>query len=157
MGVVNANAVPMCAQTTTTATVLDPNIAGLSYDYNNTLGLWTVSFPYGTINGISACLTSAYGKSLGGTVSQLEDDGDRVVGGESGLAKDGETEKKYCWCSATAYTPSAGNQCQLSSSLWVFRIEHGSSADCADFCANGCGKGVAFESAFRVALFGAAQ
>ena len=131
-----ANAVPMCAQTTTTATVLDPNIAGLSYDYNNSLSLWTVSFPYGTINGVSACLSSNYDKSFAGTVSQLTDNGARVVGGE--------TNGEYCWCKMT----------HPAVSLWAFTYSSSSASVCASYCALNCGYGVQNDSSLRAGLFG---
>ena len=117
-----------------------------------TSGQWAVPFSYGTVFGMAKCSAksgNSHGGAWGGNSADWTSDAttlDSTTG-----------EKKDCWCSATAYTPSGGNQCQLSSSSWVFLDKYGSSADCADFCANGCGKGVAFESAFRVALFGAAQ
>ncbi len=115
-------------------------------------GQWAVSFSYGTVFGMAKCS------------AKNGDNHDSQWGGNSAdWTSDATTldsttgEKKYCWCSATAYTPSAGNQCQLSSSSWVFVADPGSGDYCADNCATDCGKGVTVFPAFRVALFGAAQ
>ena len=115
-------------------------------------GQWAVPFSYGTVFGMAKC-----GAKNG-------DNHDYQWGGNSAdwtsdaTTLDGATgEKTYCWCSATAYTPSGGNQCQLSSSSWVFPDKFASSADCAGYCADSCAKYVGSVSAFRVALFRAAQ
>ena len=129
-------ATSMCAENDTIAVVLDPTINGTTSTYDNTAGWWRTTFSYGQINGISACLSSKNGKSIGGTVENLTDNGQEVVGSE----RNGQ----YCWCKMTH--PVA--------SLWVFDYDRGSRASCASDCAANCGISAQNYSALRVGLFG---
>ena len=132
----------MCSQSGTTTIVLDPTINGNGSSYNTTYSTWWTAFPYGTISGISACLSSNYGQSMGGYISKLTDTNpdtgvtSRVVGGE--------TNGKYCWCKMT----------HPAVSKWAFYNNYGSASNCAARCANGCGYYVQVNSGLRAGLFG---
>ena len=115
-----------------------------------TANQWAVQFSYGTVFGMAKCS------------AKNGDNHDSQWGGNSAdWTSDATTldsttgEKTYCWCSATAYTPSGGNQCQLSSSSWVFSDNMDSAINCG-MCVYNCTKR-ARVSGFRIALFGAAQ
>ena len=124
----------MCVQNDNVAVVLDPSVAGTTYTYDNALGRWDTTFPYGHVIGISACITTS--GSYGKAVSQLKDDGNDVVGGEVTGAK--------CWCKMT----------HPAVSLWVFARSYGSTSACASDCAYDCGYYVRRNSDFRAGLFG---
>ena len=135
----------MCATNDTVSVVLDPSVSGNNYGYSQAYSTWWASFPYGRISGISACLSSNYGKSMGGYVSQLTDtdintgDTVRVVGGEeNGL---------HCWCKMT----------HPAVSLWVFNYSGGSLSDCVSGCARSCGAYAQRNSALRGGLFGSVR
>ena len=132
-------ATTMCVQNDNVAVILDPSTNGTTNSSDNNVGTWSTTFNWGTVSGISACLTSAYGKSMGGTVSQLTDDGARVIGGERNT-----TTKKYCWCKMT----------HPAVSLWAFNCAYGSASECASNCAAGCGRIVQSNSSLRAGLFG---
>jgi hypothetical protein len=134
-------ATTMCAVNDSVAVVLDPTIGGNNYSYDATLGTWWASFSYGTIRGISACLNSNKGKSMGGYVSQLTDVDNN---GDTNLVVGSEKYGRYCWCKMTH--PAA--------SLWVFIYDRGSPASCASNCAYYCGYGARADEALRVGLFG---
>jgi hypothetical protein len=129
-------ATTMCVQNDNVAVILDPSTNGTDYSYDNNVGKWSTVFNWGTVSGISACLTSAYGKSMGGTVSQLSDNNERVIGGER--------NGKYCWCKMT----------HPAVSLWAFSYTYSSASECASYCANYCGSHVRNNSSLRAGLFG---
>ena len=133
------NAATMCVQNNNVSILLDPAIEGTNYSYNTAQSTWWTWFPYGTIRGISACLSSNYGQSRGGYISQLTDQGSRVVGGE--------TNGEHCWCKMTH--PAA--------SLWVFHNADGSGTDCANLCAIYCGYYARYYSDLRRGLFGSVR
>lgn len=60
---------------------------------------------------------------------------------------------QYCFCQATHYTANNAQQCSLSSPSWVFGVDYGSAADCADVCASDCGYRAMYFSDFHAALF----
>ena len=135
----------MCVQNNNVSFVLDPSIGGTNYGYSQAYSTWWATFPYGKISGISACLSSNYGKSRGGYVSQLTDtdpntgDTSRVVGGEeNGL---------HCWCKMT----------HPAVSLWVFSYSHSSLSDCVYYCAILCGYNARYDSGLRGGLFGSVR
>ena len=106
-----------------------------SSDLNN--GEWAITFSYGTVKGMAKCSSTNGDFATSGTPS--------------------DTNGQYCWCRATNYTPNGGNQCNVSSSSWVFYGGIGSADDCADYCANYCARGVRDLDAFRRAVFGVSQ
>ena len=132
-------AATMCSKDDTITIMLDPSINGTNYSYNTAQSTWWTWFPYGTIRGISACLSSNYGKSLGGYVADLHDNNELVVGGE--------TNGAHCWCKMTH--PAA--------SLWVFDYTFSSASACAYYCANYCGDSVRSNSVMRSGLFGSVR
>ncbi|MBR5354808.1 MAG: hypothetical protein IK122_01630, partial [Alphaproteobacteria bacterium] len=133
-------AATMCSKNDTITIVLDPSISGTDYSYGTGQSTWAGWFSYGTIRGISACLSSNYGKSQGGTVSNLHDNGELVIGGE--------TNGEYCWCKMTH--PVA--------SLWVYSHVRSPASECAAYCGRGCGYYVRISNvpALRRGLFGSA-
>jgi len=134
-----AQSATMCSKNDTITIMLDPSIGGTNYSYNTAQSTWWTWFPYGTVRGISACLSSAYGKSRGGYVADLHDNNELVVGGE--------TNGEHCWCKMTH--PAA--------SLWVFARTYGSASDCARNCAYDCGYSVRNHSDMRSGLFGSVR
>ena len=134
--VCGVNAAQMCAENTTTTIVLDPSIAGIGYTYDLPTWTWETRFPYGTINGIAACVTTGEGKTRGDTVAGLTEGNNLVVGGEA--------VGKYCWCKMT----------HPAVSLWAFRNTSGSASVCASNCAFSCGYHVQYYSSLRAGLFG---
>ena len=132
-------ATTMCVQDDNVAVILDPSNNGNNNSYDNNVGTWSTTFSWGTVSGISACLTSSQGKSMGGTVSQLTDEGVRVIGGERN-----DTTRKYCWCKMT----------HPAVSLWAFHITNSSASECASTCAGRCGNYVLDSSSLRAGLFG---
>ena len=130
-------ATTMCAANDTVAVVLDPSITITNYSKDDVMKTWWAWSPQGTVYGISACLSSAKGKSQGGSVARLTD----TINGETQLITGGETNGSYCWCRLT----------HPVSSLWVFR---NSNSDCASGCANACGYYFRDYVALRRGLFG---
>ena len=133
------SAATMCSKNDTITIMLDPSITGDGYSYSTARSEWWTWFSYGTIRGISACLSSNYGKSRGGYVADLHDNNELVIGGE----KNGE----HCWCKMTH--PAA--------SLWVFYGTYSSASDCAINCARDCGNSVRNRSDMRSGLFGSVR
>ena len=134
-------ATTMCAINDSVAVVLDPTIGGSAGGtYDATAGLWSATFPYGVIYGISACLNVGQGKSMGYYESQLTD----TNNGETNLVVGSEKYGRYCWCKMTH--PVA--------SLWVFHNDRGSAASCASNCTSYCGYNARLNEALRVGLFG---
>ena len=124
----------------------DSHVDGL----NN--GEWQDNFSYGTVKGTSYCS----GKS--------GDNHNWQWGGNSSDWSATESEltsasgvKRYCWCAATAYTPSGGNQCNVASPSWVFASDIGVSSECARECADYCTGYVMSYGDFRRAVFGVSQ
>jgi len=134
-----APAATMCSKNDTITIMLDPSVAGEGYNYNTAQSKWWTWFPYGTVRGISACLSSNYGKSRGGYVADLHDNNELVVGGE--------TNGEHCWCKMTH--PAA--------SLWVFNDTNSSASGCASRCAGYCGNNVRSNSDMRSGLFGSVR
>ena len=129
----------MCSKNDATTIVLDPAINGTNYGYSQANSTWWATFPYGTIRGISACLSSANGQSMGGYIADLHDNNEPVVGGE--------TNGLYCWCKMTHPMVSP----------WVFYYSHSSAGDCAGNCAYYCGYFALNYSALRGGLFGSVR
>ena len=137
-----APAATMCSKNDTITIMLDPSIGdstNSTYGYSTAQSTWWTAFPYGTVRGISACLSSKYGQTLGGAVADLHDNNELVVGGE--------TNGEYCWCKMTH--PAA--------SLWVFADTISSASFCAGSCASACGSIVRLYSGMRSGLFGSVQ
>ena len=123
-------ATTMCALEDTVAVILDPSITGTGYTRDDNTMTWTVTFPYGTVYGVAACL-SVKGGSQGATNATL------TAGG-------GEREGQYCWCKVS----------HPVSSLWAFASDVGSAAGCASSCPRSCGNYVRSNVALRAGLFG---
>ena len=123
-------ATTMCALEDTVAVILDPSITGTGYTNDPNTMTWTVTFPYGTVYGVAACL-SVNGGSQGTTNATL------TAGG-------GEREGKYCWCKVS----------HPVSSLWAFGYDASSAAGCASLCPYYCGYNVRGAVALRAGLFG---
>lgn len=129
----------MCVKNDTISIILDPYIAGTNRTYDKDSWTWGTQFPYGRIWGISACLSSSKGKSIGGYVAGLTnknpDTGvtEPVVGGEN--------YGSYCWCKMTH--PVA--------SLWVYNTSY---SNCASLCALNCGFNARDKADMRAGLFG---
>ena len=135
-------ATTMCAINDSVAVILDPTIAGTAGNtLDSTLGTWYATFPYGKIYGISACIDTNWGKSIGGYVETLTDtNGNRMQGNE----KLGQ----YCWCKLTH--PVA--------SRWVYFSNSASQGgNCADWCLSKCGERSMKTQSLRVGLFGSVQ
>ena len=124
-----AGATTMCALEDTTAVILDPSINGTGYTSDANTFTWNITFPYGTIYGVAACL-SVNGGSRGTINPDLD-----AVGGEK--------EGGYCWCKMThpAY------------SRWVFNNSY-SASSCPSNCAIYCGNYAQGSAALRGGLFG---
>ena len=127
----------MCVQNDNMAVILDPSVPGTTNTYDNALGRWDTTMPYGHIIGISACIGTS--GSYGVAKSQLKDSANNnvpVVGGEVTGAR--------CWCKMT----------HPAVSLWVFYDSFSSPSGCASYCTNSCGYYVQRNSVFRAGLFG---
>ena len=133
-------AATMCSKNDTITIVLDPSIGGTSYTGSSVTFKWSAWLPYGTVRGIAACLSNTYGKSRGGTVVDLHDNGELVVGTE--------TNGGYCWCRMT----------HPALSLWVYNSNYGTGSVCASNCASNCGSYTITASVptLRNGLFGSA-
>ena len=119
-------ATTMCTINESVGVVLDPSITIKGSNRNDTMGTWWAWSDSWTVYGISACLNSNNGKSMGGTVAHLHDtDND----GNDHLVTGGEKYGRYCWCRLT----------HPVSSLWAFDYVYGSASDCASNCAHHCG------------------
>lgn len=135
----------MCVKDDVMSIVLDPGIGSTTtatYGYSTAESTWWTAFSYGTIRGISACLSSNYGQSLGGYVAQLSDTNPDT--NESARVVGGETNGLHCWCKMT----------HPAVSLWVFNVSYSSADECAGYCADGCGSRARYSSALRGGLFG---
>lgn len=134
-------ATTMCTANDSVGIVLDPSIAIKNYNYDETMGTWWAWSDSWTVYGVSACLNSNRGKSMGGTVPHLHDtdndDNDHLVTGS-------EKYGRYCWCRLT----------HPVSSPWAFRYDLGSASNCASGCARGCGIYVQTIVDWRAGLFG---
>ena len=119
-------ATTMCTINESVGVVLDPSITIKGSNRNDTMGTWWAWSDSWTVYGISACLNSNNGKSMGGTVAHLHDtDND----GNDHLVTGGEKYGRYCWCRLT----------HPVSSLWAFDYDGGSASNCASNCAHHCG------------------
>ena len=139
---VMAHGATMCSKNDTITIALNPAIKGNTYGSNKAYSTWWTSFSYGTIRGISACLSSNNGKTTGGTVSKLTDTNPDT--NESARVIGGETNGQYCWCKMT----------HPALSRWAFSSGAGSASSCASDCEVICGNYVRDYSALRDGLFG---
>lgn len=135
--VVPAFGTSMCVEDDTVAVVLDGSqngTTGTSSQISTGTGDWSVTFAWGRVYGVSACVSANYGAAL----DEITDNGAIVVGGESNGG--------YCYCRMTH--PAA--------SRWVFRYSS-SAAGCASYCASYCDAvtgGVRGSAAVRGGVFG---
>ena len=135
------HATTMCTINDSVGVVLDPSITIKGYSSNETMGTWWAWSDSWTLYGISACLNSNRGKSMGGTVPHLHDtDND----GNDHLVTGSEKYGRYCWCRLT----------HPVSSLWAFLYDLRSASNCASGCAYYCGLYVYNNAAWREGLFG---
>ena len=128
-----ALAVSVCTKDSVVSVVLDPDIGGNSYTYNNATGVWKTVFSYGNVSGISTCSASKPSGGMGVI---------RTVDGEYLDAAGGAVSGQYCWCKMT----------HPMSSLWA--SDRGSASNCASSCTNYCGYRVQGSVALRAGLFG---
>ena len=134
-------ATTMCTINDSVGVVLDPSITIKGSNRNDTMGTWWAWSDSWTVYGISACLNSNNGKSMGGTVAHLHDtDND----GNDHLVTGGEKYGRYCWCRLT----------HPVSSVWAFAYDRGSASNCVSRCTSGCGEAVHGYVALREGLFG---
>lgn len=123
----------MCVDDDTVAVVLDGSQNGTGGGSTGT-GEWNVTFAWGRVYGVSACLSANYGTAL----DEITDNGAIVVGGESNGI--------YCYCRMT----------HPASSRWFYRI-YFQGNNCARECASYCdvnANGVRSGAAFRGQVFG---
>ena len=130
-----ALAVSVCTKDSIVSVVLDPDVGGNSYTYNNATGVWKTVFSYGNVSGISTCSASKPSGGMGAI---------RTTDGEYLTASGGETGGQYCWCKMT----------HPMSSLWAFNYDRGSASPCAPDCTDYCGYYVRSGAALRAGLFG---
>ena len=130
-----ALAVSVCTKDSIVSVVLDPDVGGNSYTYNNATGVWKTVFSYGNVSGISTCSASKPSGGMGAI---------RTTDGEYLDAQGGVVSGQYCWCKMT----------HPMSSLWAFRDDRGSASSCASGCTYYCGYGVQYFVALRAGLFG---
>ena len=132
-------ATTMCAANDSVGVVLDPTITIKGSGYNTST--WWAGSGSWTLYGVSACLNSNRGKSVGGTVAHLRDtDND----GNDHLVTGSERYGIWCWCRLT----------HPVSSLWAFNINANYSvANCASNCTWFCAREFA-SVALRAGLFG---
>ena len=126
----------MCVDDDTVAVVMDASQNGTdggTSSLSTGTGEWNVTFAWGRVYGVSACVSANYGNAL----DEITDNGAIVVGGE--------LNGGYCYCRMTH--PAA--------SRWVFQVSD-SAANCAGACANYCvnNLGVRNGAAFRGRVFG---
>ena len=137
-------ATTMCTINDSVGIVLDLSITIKDYSRNEPMGTWWAWSDSWTVYGISACLNSNRGKSMGGTVPHLHDtDND----GNDHLVTGSEKYGRYCWCRLT----------HPVSSLWAFNYDYGSASNCASSCANGCGFDVRAYAALRAGMINSVQ
>ena len=105
------------------------NIDGSDFSYDKNTFTWSVVFPYGTINGGSACLTNN-GKNKGKTDSSISAD----------IA---DSEGQYCWCKVTS----------PEESLWTYNYKASSQSGCNTNCARLCANYTSSQSELRTGLF----
>ena len=121
-----------------------------SSDLNN--GEWAVTFSYGTVKGMAKCS----GLSGDNNNYTWSNDSSNWTATESALTS-ASGRAQYCWCAATGYTPSGGNQCSIVAPSWVFKINSGNQSMCNKDCARECASGLEGSADFRRALFGVSQ
>ena len=119
---------------------LDYTIDGTSYTDGGRNMTWSVTFPYGTISGISLCSST-----------QLPD----VAIGTPDESGTGDTQ--YCWCKATGYIPTDSNlKYEPEPSVWVYRTYLSTPDYCNVACASNCSRyGILNVSGVRRVMFGA--
>ena len=101
-------------------------------------GEWAMTFSYGTVKGMAKCSDTNGAYATTGTPS--------------------DTSGQYCWCRATGYTPTGGNQCNLYSTPWVFGNNFGNGAEeCINLCAFSCLFYIGWDGGFKPALYGQSQ
>lgn len=120
---------------------LDSDVEGTNHTHNASAYTWATTFPYGIVSGIALCSITGGSYPVAGTPDESTGSG------------------QYCWCKATAYTPSSSNIAyeNTSSSAWVFLDTYSWVSDCARNCAGYCGNNVRYYAAFRRAMFGVTQ
>ena len=67
---------------------------------------------------------------------------------------DTSSDGQYCWCKATHYTDSGGNQCTLSNSAWAFYTGYTSTTECLFYCTYWCLSNLFWPDDLRAAVFG---
>ena len=111
-------ATTMCAINDTVAVVLDPSVAGSASAVDNSTGVWTFFSPYGTMQGLAACIN----KSDDSYNHVLKDDrnNDGILTKVIGNERYGQ----YCWLKIM----------HPVSSRWVLARNYGSQGGCNSLC-----------------------
>ncbi len=141
-------ATEMCARNDTVVIPLDSNVNGTSNGNNAAEATWWAIFNYGSIYGLSTCLSAAEGGNPSGSIGVYTNDKgqmlpqDEALAGRSGKDADGN-DRGYCWCKMT----------HPASSRWVFDFLF-SASNCASSCGHYCGSHTGNNAAFRSGLFG---
>ena len=129
-------ATSMCVNDDTVAVVLDASIngtGGSNSPIKTGTGDWNVTFSYGRVYGISACVSKNYGS----VVNEITDNGAIITGGEA----NGGT----CYCK------------MLHPAVSAWALSYSTSATvCASSCAANCdtGNGLRQSTSFRMSVFG---
>lgn len=137
-----AYSLDMCVENDSVVVVLDPNISGSNSSNHTNTQTFKVAFNYGTLTGVSACLSSAMSLSSGNIYTAnnglLIDNGNVVTGGEQ--------NGMYCWCKLT----------HPVSTLWMYKTgwTNGGVSTCIANCAGSCASDVySSNSNYRTRLF----
>ena len=129
----------ICAEDDVIAIVLDPTISPTKYTQTADLMEREITFPYGSVWGVAACIDVA-----GGAAGQIapenftDSNGAPVIGGER--------TGKYCWCQMR----------HPARSRWVYLKSYGSIASCRGDCTGhySCGGNVQRNATIQSAVFG---
>ena len=143
--IAGSHASTMCVNNDSTSIVLDPTIDGTNYTYSAADFTWSANFPYGTVSGIAACLSSNHGKGYSQSATNLTDENPDT--GVTSPVVGGERNGLHCFC----------RMLHPAASLWVFIYSSGSADDCFALCASSCGGHVRSRADFRAGVFGSVR
>jgi hypothetical protein len=132
-----AYSLDMCAENNSVVVVLDPSINLSSSSGHNNTATFKVVGSYGTLTGVSACLSFSGSGVYTANNGLLMDNGDVVTGGEQ--------NGQYCWCQITHPVKT----------LWFYYgyWTSGGLSTCLANCANSCGLDVKGTSSKRATVF----
>ena len=104
-------------------------VNGSDFTYDKNTFTWSIVFPYGVINGGSACLTNN-GKNKGTTDSTI-------------TANVADSNGQYCWCKVTG----------PEESLWTYNYKASNQSGCNTNCARLCANYGSSQSELRSGLY----